>query len=380
MNKNDDIFIRPVMRGKRFEDHTVPVDVLPELPVYRDFVVALAKKLFLRRHPNRQRVPKGFSERLQLTVGDIEDNCATPVLLRKPADQTSQQGRLEFEGDVFIEARDMINDTIQSVGEGKTLPDEFPEDMLPWFKRLGAKLRKDEAIDFTKPGQSSGAHYTSATRQALLAITEDEYEESITVEGTVTRVDTSASRFDVETEDLGTVSVDLSGQYERDILDAHRFYRSRSVRVIGSGLFAAIGELRKVRQIETLEIEDKAPDYASRLDDLATIEDDWLNGEQGKATPPELVEALRNGIPELVAAENLPNPYIYPVIEGGLRLEWDLCAWEIEAEFLPSGDLKAFACNLETDDDDDYDSRWDQKNSFSKLAGFIARFLTDTEE
>ena len=61
-------FMIPVFRGKRFENHEVPLDVLPDLAAYRDLVLELARHLFLAGSPSRKRVPKGFVDSFQLVL------------------------------------------------------------------------------------------------------------------------------------------------------------------------------------------------------------------------------------------------------------------------------------------------------------------------
>lgn len=55
-------FATHVLKGARFEGHSVPVSVLPDFTAYRDLVLEIARALFFRDHPDRQRVPKGFEE------------------------------------------------------------------------------------------------------------------------------------------------------------------------------------------------------------------------------------------------------------------------------------------------------------------------------
>jgi len=371
MSDDDETFVKPVMRGKRFEEHSIPLDVLPELPAYQEFVLELAKSLFLSDNPSRQRVPKGFSERLELRLGQIRDNCATPVLERKKV-----QSELVELPDEFDRARDLINESIEAIARKQPLPDAFPRELLPHFNKLGRYLRDDESIEFVPPGESSGAMYDVRTRKSLVALTKEDYRQTVTIDGTVRASDVDNGRFVLERDDGARIRVSLSRWQEREILDALRFYRSRSVKVTGIGVFSPNDELKQVEQLQKLEVEGKGPDVEARLAELSKLPSGWL--EEDEAAPPasSLLQTLREGIPLVVEHENLPNPYIYPTIEGGLRLEWDFGDWEVEAEFDTEGRVAAMAFNLETDEAHDTELSWDPDEQWApRLSSFVAQFL-----
>ncbi len=54
--------------GDRFADADLPVDMFSDLKGLGDLVVALAKREFLRRHPERREVPPGFGEAVTLVL------------------------------------------------------------------------------------------------------------------------------------------------------------------------------------------------------------------------------------------------------------------------------------------------------------------------
>lgn len=49
--------------GSRFDNARLPVDVLSDLPAFRDLLAAFAKDEWLSLNSDRQRVPKGFWRR-----------------------------------------------------------------------------------------------------------------------------------------------------------------------------------------------------------------------------------------------------------------------------------------------------------------------------
>jgi hypothetical protein len=162
----------------------MPVETLVELAAYRDLVFGVAKELFRAAHPARQRVPRGFSERLQLWLRTVESGSPVPVLERVAA-----PGTVLAPDDEFTEARDVIEDAVAAVAGGDDLPSAFPRDGLVLFNRFGQTLRSDEAIELRRGGAPSGAMYTRDVRKMLVLNQRRTFQEEIDDIGWVSEVD-----------------------------------------------------------------------------------------------------------------------------------------------------------------------------------------------
>src|SRR5438093_12103620 len=68
-----------IFKGERFENHSLDLDVLPDLYAYKELLVATAKELWRRHHPDRQGLPKNFEDSLCLKFTQ-EDSVAVPIL------------------------------------------------------------------------------------------------------------------------------------------------------------------------------------------------------------------------------------------------------------------------------------------------------------
>jgi hypothetical protein len=66
--------------GQRFHDARLPVDVLSDLPAFRDLLVAFAKDRWRALNSDRRRVPKGFDKSLSFDLVGIEEGSAVPAL------------------------------------------------------------------------------------------------------------------------------------------------------------------------------------------------------------------------------------------------------------------------------------------------------------
>lgn len=69
----------------------------------------------------------------------------------------------------------------------------------------------------------------------------------------------------------------------------------------------------------------------ARFEQLATLEDGWLNGV-GRAPAPAFVQAVRDAERRIMVEAGVPAPHVYPTEDGGLQLEWDAHA---DVEFSP---------------------------------------------
>jgi hypothetical protein len=54
-------FVAPRLVGARFDDHTIPLELLKDLAALEELVVAVAKWKFVEQH-GRLRAPKGFTD------------------------------------------------------------------------------------------------------------------------------------------------------------------------------------------------------------------------------------------------------------------------------------------------------------------------------
>ncbi len=75
-------FVRVRFAGGRFESHSIPFDVLPDLAAYSDLIVEMAKHIYRQRN-DRVRVPRGFAESFQLGLFEVKrGNSATALGMR----------------------------------------------------------------------------------------------------------------------------------------------------------------------------------------------------------------------------------------------------------------------------------------------------------
>jgi len=70
-------FLAPRLVGERFDEHTIPLELLKDLGHLEALVVELAKYLYLADHPERQRAPRGFTGTIGLHLRYVDGGSAT---------------------------------------------------------------------------------------------------------------------------------------------------------------------------------------------------------------------------------------------------------------------------------------------------------------
>ena len=81
MSQESKIFFSPRLTGSRFEDHTLPVNILEDFSALEELIIELAKKIYLEENPNKKRVPKGFSDGIYLKLANIQEGSAIPQFI-----------------------------------------------------------------------------------------------------------------------------------------------------------------------------------------------------------------------------------------------------------------------------------------------------------
>lgn len=335
------VFVTHVLSGRRFADASVPVEVLPDLAAYRQLVVAVARALFFRHNPSRQRVPKGFEEQFQLVFREVvaPGSAAVPLERRDPT-ATAQLSLIE--PDYFDEARDLVSDAIDAASTGRRFPAEFPLEVTQLFNAFGASLRPDEHIVVLGP-RGSRAKYDRGTRKKLVLMRDKTYEDDIELVAPIVQFDRHRMLFEALLDDR-RIPGRLEGVPEESfavVRNAVAQASQISVRIVGRGAFD--GADRLVRFVKIQEItyaEDEATrealDIKRRLAALGALPQGWLDGD-GVA----LDERKLGDLADLLASvvdEGVPLPYLYPLPEGAVLAEWSFPDAEVSVELDLSDD------------------------------------------
>ena len=351
MTTDDTVFLAPILRGGRFDGHTVPVEVLADLAAYKDLVIEVARSLYLAKHPDRKRVPKGFEDSFRLTLKQIDRGSAIPVLVieRDPTGDLELEGVSEGSCQIYFDARDIIAECVQSVGDGHMPPERFPPGLLTSFNRFGRNLLADESIELAPNKQTQGVLYNPTVRRKLVLLQSKNYEKPLTLVGNVTKVDTDNATLILRTSN-GTITASYPILMEGVIIEALKNH-ANDVRLSGMGLYDRNERLLRVTDINHVvqlddAVSDTSADILARLGAMGDLRPGWLDGE-GVGPDQATMNIASQILPDLIDREGLPAPAVFPTKDGSIQAEWQGMPWSIEVRFLPGGlRVTAVADNL----------------------------------
>lgn len=331
------------LRGGRYEQPGLPLEALPELARYERLIVDVARGLWKQEHPERQRAPRGFANRLQLRLTRIDGGSVVPVLERGLA-ETDPDPLLPDVAGVFEEARDLLEETFLAITQGLDIPGRLPPQAIVGLTRFGSSLRENERVEF-RHATSAPIIYSQGVRRRLLARTAvKRFEVEAAVAGRVTGLDLERQTFVLTT----LHGRPIEGSYEDEgmrldfleVLDSAA--EAPVVRLGGRLTVTAADEVEKVGDVTSVELF-ALPDtpWAPRLLELAHLRDGWLDGG-GRAPSYISLDAARDLLLRL-STRGLPMPGVFPMEDGGIQLEWASSDAVVSIDVSPDFELSIFS-------------------------------------
>lgn len=342
-------FLCPKLVGKRFEAHSIPLELLGDLAVLEPMIIEVAKWRYLQENTNRKRSPRKFTEDISLGLTAVEDGSA----IARIALALAFSGPLPPPQQVYLEqSRDAIVQAIAAAGTNRPPTDYLPRKALAYFDRLGRSLLDGEAIEFDTATPNAPARLTKETRLRLLKAAEvTERTEEIHIRGGIFDFNQEDLVFSMMLPDGSKVSGPVGRQHFDALLDASYGYREGlKVLLVGVGKYNRAERLQKVESVEHVTLLDPL-DFQSQLEELRALQDGWFDG-RGVAPPAAgldwLAEAFNDGFPD-----TLSLPYIYPVAEGGVRFEWLFGRQDVSLEInLNRREGEWHSLHLDTDEEE----------------------------
>jgi hypothetical protein len=309
-----ELLFTPKLTGERFEQHTLPADVLSDIAALQEMLVSLAKAAYIAADSGRVRALRNFDKDVQLHLGPRgEGSTALPLMLvfssalmapYRPAFETAQR---------------QFTQAIDAAARGET-PQLAPK-YLAYFDQIGRSLRSGEALQV--PMSTGEASLTQDTRKRLIEASRvAEWSERATLRVRISATDYTADGFKAELLDGTVLPGKLDPTIQEQLAEAHYRYNSETsawlllecvVRKERSGKLKAIDSIQQVAPLDPLDI-------ALRLHNLGQLHEGWLDG-RGHAPSEAGLAWLSNAFSEEYPTE-LPLPRLYPTPEGGVLAEW----------------------------------------------------------
>lgn len=318
-------FLKPRFTGPRFEAHTLPVEVAKDLAAYEELIVELAKHLYLKAHPGRRRVPKGFEESFSLHLEQVEGGSAIPVLACIAAAGTLLPGGAD--GAYFDQARDLVGECVQAVAEAKPLPDAFPKELLNYFDGVGRSLRAEEGVDLGSQPVGK-AVLTADLRKQLVLSAQKFYSKEVELAGAVGEIDWEKRSFRLRLETNQAVNAPLPDWADDLVRRAGGVERSR-VLFKGIGIYDAWDRLQKLTISSHLELSENHV-LITKLESLGELKPGWFEGK-GEAPSADGLNWLTSQLVTHFPAD-VAIPYVCATPEGNVFFEWKAKSCRASAE------------------------------------------------
>lgn len=241
-------------KGKRFDDHGLDLDVLPDLYAFKELLVATAKELWRRNHPERKNLPKNFEDSLCLKFYEVKPGSAAVPIFREV--ESDSQGSLWTVNqlDELDEAVALVTEAAQSADTDKPLPDQLPKNVILLFEQYGKTLREDEYFELQPEGSQKKAVYTRKSRERLLQFRPENYADKVDFTGEVWAADLGGS-FTLRLDDGTKVPAKFSPQQEAVVTETLRDHASRRLRVKGTAEYLADGKVKGIVSVSDLTVQ-----------------------------------------------------------------------------------------------------------------------------
>ncbi|MYV57670.1 hypothetical protein [Streptomyces sp. SID3212] len=362
------------LRGGRYEQAGLPVEVLAEFARYERLVVDVARGLYKQRHARRQRVPRGFASSFSLRLSDIQRGSVIPVLERTIVDSDALFD--DHDAGIFEEARMVIQDALRSIQEGSGIPRNFPPHALREFSSFGRTLRGDEFIEFDSGTPNAVIYSQSVRRKIHEQARLERFEIETLVLGQVTGLSADKSTFEFR---LARGEKVILGRFSSDDIVADlKQYLERStmaptVAISAVAIQSMEDEIIEIQDV--LSIEPALPvDWSERLSELHDLEAGWLDGV-GRQVSRKVLREVESLLLEFLD-EQVQRPYIYPTEDGGVQLEWPYAAGEVTLTVTADEKVEAYAFSKSDDQEDGKAFEWRHLSEIKDFViGGIARYV-----
>lgn len=336
--------------GTRFDGARLPVDVLQDLPAFRDLLVAFAKDEWRNLNAERKRVPKGFDRSISFDLVSIEEGSAVPKLNWSRDDaQSSLPGFADQLQEVVGRSFDDVVALVDGAGHGK-FPQSLSSEHVRALNRLGSSLRDGERIEFlgAKGADGNVVYLDTYRRKELITRVRETYHTRFESVGTLVGQQAAQNSYiTVLTKEFGVISINLerdriTNEFDGNIDSDVQF--SLKIELDSSDQFKGVAEVLNVELIDADVVEQIAK-CRQRLDQISRLKKGWQDGAEAiDALAIEAANRFLSMRPSLAAKYR-----IFPTEDQGVLLEFESNGWDFSLEFLKAGALEMYGVEISGD-------------------------------
>ncbi|RVP23814.1 hypothetical protein CN080_11845 [Sinorhizobium meliloti] len=332
--------------GSRFDGARLPLDVLADLPAFRDLLVAFAKDNWRLSHADRQRLPKGFDHSISFDLVAIEEGSAMPRL------DWSRQTAQDFLPGFSDELGEIVDSSFHHIIKliDDAAHDRFPKSMssehIRALNKLGAGLRQGEKIEFLgSEGQDGNVVYLDThRRKSLITHVRETYQIRVDGLGTLQGLHIDG-QISVLTEEYGEIRLSIDPDRIINEFDGNTgsdIQFSVKIELDNKDNFRGVVEVYDVDLIDA-ELLDNLMKCRSRLTELRNLQDGWLNGS-GSSPTENAASTAERFIRKRPAYSREFG--IFPTPAGGIVLELEVDGWDYSVEFSSEGSVEMYGIEV----------------------------------
>lgn len=334
--------------GRRFDGARLPLDVVSDLPAFRNLIVAFAKDIWKVENKGRVRLPKGFEQAMAFDLVDLTDGSAKPKIAWHSARlQDLLPGFSDYYDTVVEKAYEKVLDLMDRASHGDYPAERLSSQVVKAFDRFGSALREGEHIEFEGSRGRDGnvVAITPQRRRDFLKRVQNTYSSRVEGLGVLTGLNVESGSIDIQTDHDGNIRLPMAGDEVHDTFDGNTRQR---VRYDVTLLFGREDEVKGVLEVHDVALVDDEVDRAiekvsTRLSNLSAIESGWMDG-QGEAINRSAIENVQRLVGRRSALSVAFR--IFPMLSGGLQIEFEAGGWDLTVEFEHDGSAELYAVQL----------------------------------
>lgn len=331
--------------GTRFNGARMPVNVLSDLPAFRDLLVSFARDEYLGRHTDRKRVPKGFDASLTLDLTQIENGSAQPNLVWS---RNLAQEMLPGIEDELAEIVEASYANIAQLFEGAGGSRDLSPDKLRALDKFGAGLRPDERIELIPVTGDNVVYLDFERRKRLITSFRETYNVRLTGVGTL--VSNSVHGHIIIRTDNGDISVEIDPEEIKQNFDGSLDQPVQYDIMVEMDRNERIRNVVDVFDVAVVDASLEAAVSRSyeRLHELSRVKAGWLDGEGSPIDEAALRSAQQFVSKRAILAGAMR---IYPNEGAGVLIELETGGWDMSIEFASNGSVEIYGIEIDGADE-----------------------------
>jgi hypothetical protein len=334
--------------GTRFDEARMPVDVLPDLPAFRDLLAALVKDEWRRENAMRQRLPKGFDRSFTFDLRSIGEGSAIPMIeWNRNIAQESLLGMADYLESLAEVAMTRLLDIVDGSGNDR-MPRSLPSDAIRALNKFGSSLRDGERIEFqgSSDDQNNVVYLDAERRKRLITHVKETYNVRVEgvgkLHGTSLGTGGSYGSIEIDTTSYGIIEV----QVDRE--EVAQIYDGNIEALVQFDLTLELDHhenFRGVQSVHEVDLVDEAnatalTDIMRRITEISSMQDGWLDGD-GEAISPLSVEMARKFVMRTLTL--VGSMLAFPSPEGSVTIQIRNEGYSGSIDFEPCGAVEFVA-------------------------------------